>query len=63
MYPHQLTNSLVNARIDDLRRSMAASRGGHRHRFAASYSDSGPRRPRRGTPRISIRALTVRFAH
>jgi hypothetical protein len=61
MYPHQLTNSLVNARIDDLRRSMAASRGGHR--FAASHSDSRPRRPHRGTRSISIRALTARFAH
>jgi hypothetical protein len=59
MYSPHLHSALANARIDDLRRSTAASR----RSAVASHSDCGSRQPRAGGPTNSIRALVARFAH
>jgi hypothetical protein len=61
MYSPHLCSSLVNVRIDDLHRSMAASRG--RRSYATTRSDRGAHQPRPGAPTNSIRALVTRFAH
>ena len=61
MYSPHLYSSLIDARIDDLRRSMAASRGGYSS--ARSHSDRGRRQPRVDVRTNSIRALIARFAH
>ena len=61
MYSSHLCSSLVNARIDDLHRSMAASRG--RRLSEMSHVDRGACQPRPGAPTNSIRALVTRFAH
>ena len=58
MYSPHLYSSLVNARIDELHRSMAASRG--RRSAATSHVDRRARQPRPGAPTNSIR---TRFAH
>jgi hypothetical protein len=58
--PHPYT-PLVNARIDDLRRSMSASRG--RHSSATSHPEPGARKPRLSASTSSIRVLVARFAH
>jgi hypothetical protein len=61
MYSPHLYSPLVNARIDDLRRSVAACRG--RHSSAPSHPDPGARKPRLGASTSSIRVLVARFAH
>jgi hypothetical protein len=61
MYSPHLYSSLANARIDDLHRSMAASRV--RRSSATNHSERGPSEPRLGARTASIWALVARFAH
>ena len=61
MYSPHLYTPLVNARIDDLHRSMAASRG--RSSYSTRRSDRSARQPHPGLRPNSIRALVTRFAH
>jgi hypothetical protein len=61
MYSPHLYNPLVNARMDELHRSMAASRG--RSSYATRCSGRSARQPRAGLLTNSIRALVTRFAH
>jgi hypothetical protein len=51
----------MNARVDELRRSMAASRGGHP--MPAGHAEHGAHRPRPSAASNSIRAAVARFAH
>jgi hypothetical protein len=60
MYNPRLHSSLVNAHIDDLRRSMAASRG--RRSSVAGRPGRGLRQTRRSGANDGVRALVARFA-
>ena len=56
MYSPNLHRSLVNTHIDDLRRSVAASRGRR-----SGMESRAARKPRRDA--LGIRGLVPRFAH
>jgi hypothetical protein len=57
MYTLDLHSSLIDARVDDLRRTMAASRG--RRSRADSRFGRGRRQP---VPASAIRAMVARLA-